>query len=146
MHAHTHQSHSSLSSVSCLFIPRFIQFFIYFTLCFLMQIGSAAPRRTVGAAWDPECVRGSLYTCEEMFVWICVRVCVCVCVLDPVSNRAKVLICHQRAAWLSLSCQSSSPGDKHSASNATREAKMERARMRDRWGGKKNESRRDDWK
>lgn len=60
----------------------------------------------------------------------------CVCLWDPVSNRAKVLICHQRAAWLSLSCQSSNPRDKHSASNTMRGRERERERMRD-GGGKK---------
>lgn len=77
----------------------------------------------------------------------------CVWVLDPVSNRAKVLICHQRAAWLSLSCQSSSPGDKHSASNAARgsdgesqdegqmreEMKAGGMRKRDEEGGREEE-------
>ena len=51
---------------------------------------------------------------------MCMNVCVCACLWDLVSNRAKVLICHQRAAWRSLSCQSSSPRDKHSASNTVR--------------------------
>ena len=63
-------------------------------------------------------------------VFVCVCVCVCVCLWDPVSNRAKVLICHQRAAWLSLSCQSSSPRDKHSASNTMRGRERERGRER----------------
>lgn len=57
-HAHTLAHCKSVtlipSRASCLFIPRFIRFFIYFTRCFLMQIGLSAPCRSVGAAWDPE--------------------------------------------------------------------------------------------
>lgn len=48
---------------------------------------------------------------------------------EMVSNRAQVLICHQRAAELSLCCQSSSPGDKHSASNTQSRKK----RADERW-------------
>ena len=46
-----------------------------------------------------------------------------------VSNRAQVLICHQRAAALSLCCQSSRPGDKHSASNT----QSHRTAVHERW-------------
>lgn len=71
--------------------------------------------------------------CRFQYVCVCVRACASVCERekerDTVSNGAQVLICHQRAASLSLCCQSSSPGDKHSASNT----ESHRKKADERW-------------